>query len=167
MAGDKQKVTEGASIRQTAAPPDDQPPEDPRPIADEAPATPEPPKPGEVVRTEGGMDTRDIVGGNIKETVNVPVTAAPKDRLRMQRLLIRASKAAGTQKLALVTGRPLDEWGLLGEGDRVVGHFVLIDLDTLEKIEVKEEYTVEGDRVLANSQQIPKLIAFGDGLKQL
>jgi hypothetical protein len=161
MAGDKQKVTEGAAIRQTPEP------EEPRPLADEAPATPEPPKPGEVVRTEGGMDTRDIVGGNIKETVNVPVTTAPKDRTRMQRLLIRASKAAGTAKLALVTGRPLDEWGLVGEGDRVVGHFVLVDLDTLEKIETIDEYTVEGDRVFANVQQIPKLIAFGDGLKQL
>jgi hypothetical protein len=168
MAGDKQKVTEGASIRQTAAAPDDQPPEDPRPIADQAPVAPEPPKPGEVVRTDGGIDARsDILGGEIKETVNIPVTAPTKDRTRMQRLLIRAARAPGTAKLSVVSGRPLDTWGIVGEGDEVVGHFILVDLDTLDKIEVIDRYKVEGDHVYANAQNLPKALVAGDGLKQL
>jgi hypothetical protein len=134
---------------------------------DEQTEIPTPPKPGEVVRNDGGIDTKDILGGGIKETVNVPVTAAAKDKTRQQKLIIRAAKAAGTKRLAGVVGRPLDEWGLVGEGDKVVGHFILVDLDTLDKIEIIDEYTIEGDHVYANAQQLPKLLVQGEGLKQL
>lgn len=135
----------------------------------EQPETPPPPKPGEVVRTDGGMDTRDVVGGGIKETVNIPVTAAPRDRTRQQKLLIQAANAKGTRKLAGIVGRPLEEWGLVGAGDRVIGHFVLVDLETLDKIEVTDEWRIPDDdkRVFANAQQLPKLLVQGEGLKQL
>lgn len=136
--------------------------------ADQPEKPPEPPKPGEVVRTEGGISAdKDILGGGIKETLNIPVTAATKDRTREQRITLRAAKAAGTKALAGVVGRPLDEWGLVGEGDEVVGHFILVDLDTLDKIEVIDRYKIEGDHIYANGQQLPKALMNGEALKEL
>lgn len=137
-------------------------------IAENEPHPPAPPKPGEVVRTDGGISAdKDILGGGIKETVNIPVTTPPKDRTRAQRLIIRAAKAAGTKKLAGIVGRPIDEWGLVGEGDEVIGHFILVDLDTLEKIEVIDRWKVEGDHIYANAQQLPKALVAGEGLQEL
>jgi hypothetical protein len=136
----------------------------------EQPDTPPPPKPGEVVKTDGGIDQRDIIGGGISHTLNTPVTAATKDRTRQQDIMVRASKAAGTRKLAGVVGRPLEEWGLVSGGDRLVGHFILVDLDTLDKVEVgPDEWTIPADeqKVYANAQQLPKLLVAGDGLKKL
>lgn len=137
----------------------------------EQPEAPPPPKPGEVVKTEGGIAAeRDILGGGIKHTLNTPVTGPVRDRTRMQDMMIRASRAAGTKKLANVVGRPIEEWGLVSGGDRLVGHFILVDLDTLDKIETgPDEWTIPDDeeKVYANAQQLPKLLVAGDGLKKL
>jgi hypothetical protein len=144
------------------------PPAQDNPPADQPAEQPAPPKPGEVVRTDGGITAnKDILGGGIKETINIPVETAPKDRTRMQQLMIRAAKAKGTQKLAPLVGRPLDEWGLVGKDDEVRGHFILVDLDTLDKVEVIDYWKIDQDRVFANAQQLPKLLVMGDGLKQL
>lgn len=126
------------------------------------------PVPQTVERREGGLTgTFDVVGGNIKETVNQPLDALPRDANRRQRLLLRAARAKGTQTVAAIVGRPIDEWGLVGQGDTVIGHFVLIDLDTLEKVEVIDRWQIDQDRVFANSQQWPKALVHGDGLEQL
>jgi multidrug efflux pump subunit AcrA (membrane-fusion protein) len=134
-------------------------------VAEEAP--PEPPKPGEIVRTDGGVDERtDILGGGIKETLNIPVTAAPKDRTRQQRLMIRAAKTKVVKALGPIE-RPLAEWGLVGENDEVVGHFILVDLDTGDKVEVVDRLKIEGDKIYANAQQLNKALMKGEALKEL
>lgn len=132
----------------------------------EAEETPEPPKPGEIVRTEGGITDRDILGGGIKETLNIPVTAAPKDYTRMQRLLIRAAQTKVAKALGPME-RPLVEWGLYGEGDTIDGHYILVDLDSGDKIEVIDRLEIKDDKVYANAQNLNKLLMKGDALKEL
>lgn len=136
-------------------------------VADEPEKPPEPPRPGEIVRTDGGLDERsDIIGGNIKETLNIPVTAPTKDYNRIRRLMIRAAKTKVVKALGPIE-RPLAEWGLFGEGDEVVGHFILLDLDTGDKIEVVDRLKIEGDHIFANAQQLNKALMRGDALQEL
>lgn len=132
------------------------------------PDQPTPPKPMEVVRVDGGIDTRDILGGNIAETVNIPVEAPARDRTRQMELMLRASRAAGTKKLReTLVSRPLEEWGLVGKGDELRGHYILVDLDSLEKVEVIDYWKIDEDRVFANAQQLPKLLMRDNALEQL
>lgn len=119
-----------------------------------------------VVR-KGGIDERDVVGGNVSETINQPSDAGTRDRTRAQRVLFRAARAAGTAKVGALVGRPLDEWGLFGQGDTVTGHYMLIDLDTLKKVEVTERMVIAEDRIFANAQQWPKALVHGDLLETL
>lgn len=126
------------------------------------------PEPGDVVKRKGGLTAEeDVVGGNVAESFSTPVTGAARDTNRARRLMLRAAKARGVQRVGALVGRPLDEWGLVGEGDRVLGHYMLIDLDTLKKVEVIDEWVVEGDRIFANAQQWPKALVHGDTLEKL
>lgn len=128
------------------------------------------PTPQVVVREEGGATGDfDVVGGNISETVNQPLDAAPRDRTRAARLMMRAAKAVDgwPAGLSAMIGRPADEWGLVGQGDTVIGHYVLIDLDSLEKVEVTERWQIDEDRVFANSQQWPKALVWGETLAEI
>jgi len=140
---------------------------------DEAPRDPRAagvPTPQVVVREEGGATGDfDVVGGNIAETVNQPLDAAQRDRTRAARLMMRAAKAVGgwPAGLSAMIGRPADEWGLVGQGDTVTGHFVLIDLDSLEKVEVTERWQIDQDRVFANAQQWPKALVHGETLAEI
>jgi hypothetical protein len=115
----------------------------------------------------GSIDERDVVGGNIKEQVNQPSSGTKRDSTRAERLLVRAAKAAGTQKVAALVGRPITEWGLVGLGDELNGHYVLIDLDSLEKVEVIDRWVINDDRIFANSQQWPKPLVHGDTLERI
>lgn len=137
---------------------------------DEAPRDPRAagvPTPQTVQRSDGGATGDfDVVGGNIAETLNQPLDAAPRDRDRASRILLRAAGAKGYQKIASMV-RPLDELGLVGQGDTVIGHHVLIDLDTLAKVEVTDRWQIGEDRIFCNSQQIPKALAHGDTLESL
>lgn len=126
------------------------------------------PVPQTVERREGGLTgSFDVVGGNIAETVNQPLDTLPRGPNRTQDLLIRASQAKGTSRLLAAGARPVDTWGLVGKGDTVTGHFVLVDLETLEKVEVIDRWQIDQDRIFANSQNLPKALMHGDGLEKL
>lgn len=127
------------------------------------------PVPQTVQVLDGGpTGSFDVVGGNIAQTFNQPLDTLPRDRTRAARLMIRAAKAMVKHpELGPLIGRPIDEWGLVGEGDTVIGHYVLIDLDSLEKVEVIDRWQIHEDRVFANAQQWPKALVWGETLAEL
>jgi hypothetical protein len=98
--------------------------------------------------------------------VNQPTAGAAKDTTRQARLMLRAAKAMGKHGgLGALLGSA-DTWGLVGLGDELNGHFVLIDLDTLEKVVVGEHWVIDQDKVFANAQQWPKALVQGDTLQK-
>jgi hypothetical protein len=114
----------------------------------------------------GGLASNDLMAGE-HSTVNQPAPAAAKDTTRAARLMLRAAKAMAKHPgLGSLVGSA-DTWGLVGLGDEVVGHFVLIDLDTLEKVVVGDRWVIDEDKVFANAQQWPKALVQGDVLKQV
>jgi hypothetical protein len=121
----------------------------------------------EVTRAKGGgLASNDIMAGD-HETVNQPVGGAPKDMTRAARLMLKAAKAMAKHPgLGALVGSA-DTWGLVGLGDELHGHFVLIDLDTLDKVVVGEHWVVDVDKVFANAQQWPKALMVGDTLKKV
>ena len=48
--------------------------------------------------------------------------------------------------------RNLLDWGLVGQGDVVVGHMILVDLDSGEKVRVMPGTRIEEDRLFANTR---------------
>jgi hypothetical protein len=120
----------------------------------------------EVVKEKGGgLAVNDLMAGE-HTTVNQPVAGAAKDTTRAARLMLRAAKAMAKHPgLGSLVGSA-DSWGLVGLGDTIDGHFVLIDLDTLEKVVVVEHWVIDEDRVFANAQNWPKALVQGDTLQK-
>ena len=118
------------------------------------------------VEEGGGLASNDLMAGKIAQTINQPSGGAQKDTTRAARLMIRAAKAMG-KHAGLATLLPsADTWGLVGQGDELNGHYVLIDLDSLEKVVVTERWVIDEDRVFANAQQWPKALVQGDTLQK-
>src|SRR5205807_5193174 len=69
----------------------------------------------------------EMGGGNIAQTL-APRPATNTAILTQQRLE-RAATSQVVQRFGSLVNRPLLEWGLVGQGDVVAGHMILVDLD--------------------------------------
>jgi hypothetical protein len=118
------------------------------------------------VEEGGGLASNDLMAGKIAQTINQPSAGAVKDTTRQARLMLRAAKAMSKHAGLATLLPPADTWGLVGQGDELNGHYVLIDLESLEKVVVTERWVIDEDRIFANAQQWPKALMQGDTLQK-
>jgi hypothetical protein len=109
--------------------------------------------------------TGEMGGGFIAETL--APRPAQSTQAQAQTRLERAAASQVVQKVGHLVQRPLLDWGLVGQGDVVAGHMILIDLESGEKVRVLPNTRIEDDRILANSRNLPEFLINGDGLQRI
>jgi len=107
----------------------------------------------------------EVAGGNIKSVLEPPSIAesvrAPLSKDRAALLSPIGRKIAG------MVGRPVSEWGLLGEGDVVHGHMLLLDLQSGEKVRGLDGHKIGEGRLYANLRNLPEGLTTGDTIEQV
>jgi hypothetical protein len=104
-------------------------------------------------------------GGDIKDELKPepPTDESPHALWKQRRYM--ASKLAG--EAGHLTGRPPDQIGLFGKGDTYHGVGILMDIDSMEKVRVYDDFKFEDDRVFANTRDLPPALVDGDVGKNL
>lgn len=102
----------------------------------------------------------EIAGGEITDELR-PVDAAtePNHALEVQR---KAAKFEFFRTVMAVSGRPITEMGLLGKGDTVRGHMILVNAKNGEKVRAQDGAKIEGDDVFFNARNMPESLSQGD-----
>lgn len=107
----------------------------------------------------------EIAGGNIAKVLASPIVA---DQVNTPMTKERAALLSPVgQKIAGMVGRPISEWGLLGEGDTVKGHMLLLDLKTGEKVRGLDQHKIGEGKLYANLRNLPEALTTGDTLEQV
>jgi hypothetical protein len=111
------------------------------------------------------LEHEEIAGGNVARELTAPQDdAASREPLTRER---RALQSRVGQKLAGFIGRPVSEWGLIGEGDTIKGHMLLLDLDTGDKVRAYDSHIVGKGKLYLNLRNVPQALADGDTIDQV
>lgn len=104
-------------------------------------------------------------GGAITDELKPdPATTAPANPLEKQRRYM-ASRLA--HEAGMLIARSPENIGLWGKGDTYRGTGILVNVDTLAKVRVYDDYKFEGDEVFANSRDLPPSLVNGDVAENL
>ena len=109
--------------------------------------------------------TGEVGGGNIKA-----VLAPPPSTTTVQRPMVKEQAALLTstgQKIAGMIGRPVTEWGVLGPGDTVKGHMLLLDLNSGEKVRGMDGHRIKDGELYMNLRNVPEALATGDTIERV
>jgi hypothetical protein len=107
----------------------------------------------------------EVGGGNIKAVLAPPTTPEViHNPLTKEREALLSPVGL---KLAGVVGRPISEWGLLGEGDVVKGHMLLLDLHTGEKVRGQDQHKIGEGKLYANLRNFPEGLTTGDTIEKI
>ncbi|MPZ68605.1 MAG: hypothetical protein GEU71_03655 [Actinobacteria bacterium] len=115
-------------------------------------------------RGAGGITlaTREIGGGAIAEEHRAPEPEAEADpRVVAMERQRRAAASKVAREFGAVIGRPVTDWGLMGKGDRVRGHMILVDLESGKKERFLPGSRIEEDRLYANTRNFPVALVTG------
>ena len=107
----------------------------------------------------------EIAGGNI-----AAVLAPPPSSTTLQRPLAKEQAALLSdtgQKIAALLGRPVTEWGVLGPGDVIKGHMLLLDLNTGEKVRAADGHRIKDGELYMNLRNAPESLATGDTIEKV
>ena len=117
----------------------------------------------------GGMalpTTGELAGGNIKRTLDPPslTNESTGASVALQQAAFRSRVA---QRIAPYVGRPINEWGLIGEGETIKGHMILLDLNTGEKVRAMGGHKTAPGSLYANLRNFPVALAEGDTIEKI
>jgi hypothetical protein len=131
------------------------------------PATLDPPVPEDQQIGAGGMalSRGEVGGGNIKAVLEAPeaLDAVPRAMAKEQAAMI--SKIG--QKIGGLIGRPVTEWGVIGPGEIVRGHMLLLDLNSGEKVRAMDGHRVGKGELYMNLRNVPEALATGDTIDKV
>jgi hypothetical protein len=107
----------------------------------------------------------EVAGGNIAKVLDPPpdTTSAVAPLTREQ----AAMQTKVYQQIAGVVARPPEMWGILGPGDRVRGHMLLIDLNSGEKVRAMDGHQVGEGQLYANLRNLPESLSSGDTIERV
>jgi hypothetical protein len=107
----------------------------------------------------------EFMGGNIKVTLEPP----PTNTLAQHPLTKEqaAMRSPVYQKLAGFVARPLIDWGLIGPGETIRGHMLLLDLNTGQKVRAMDGHRVQEGQLYANCRQLPESLVVGDTIERV
>jgi hypothetical protein len=107
----------------------------------------------------------EIAGGNIAKVLDAPPGAS-----RLSGPLTKEQAALQTpifQKLAGIVARPPEMWGLIGPGETIRGHMMLLDLNTGEKVRGMDGHRVNEGELYANLRNLPEALSAGDTIDRV
>lgn len=124
-------------------------------------------------KTEGGdagpfglqLSGGEIAGGNIAKVLDPPPDLSKANVPLVKERAAMLSPIG--QKVSAYIHRPPSEWGLLGPGDTVKGHMLLLDLNTGEKVRAMDGHKIGEGQLFANLRIFPEALSTGDTLEQL
>lgn len=107
----------------------------------------------------------EVGGGNIAKTLDPPRDPSTANQpLTKERAALLSPVG---RELAGFIGRPPAEWGLIGPGDVMRGHMLLLDLTTGEKVRGMDGHRVGPGKLYANLRNFPESLSTGDTIDQL
>lgn len=107
----------------------------------------------------------EVAGGNIKKTLDPPAdTTALNLPLTKERAALLSPIG---RAIAPFVQRPVTEWGLIGPGETIRGHMLLLDLNTGEKVRGMDGHRVNEGQIYANLRNMPESLSTGDTIDQL
>jgi hypothetical protein len=107
----------------------------------------------------------EVGGGNIAGTLDPPADATRTIHpLTAERAALLSPVA---RAIAGYVQRPVSEWGVLGPGDIVKGHMLLLDLNTGEKVRGMDGHKIGEGKLYANLRNMPEALSTGDTIEQL
>src|SRR5678816_1988278 len=98
--------------------------------------------------------TGEVAGGNIKKVLEPPPSAD-----LVQRPLVKEQAAMVTkvgQQIAGLIARPVTEWGVIGPGETIRGHMLLLDLNSGEKVRAMDGHRVNAGELYMNLRNVPE-----------
>jgi len=107
----------------------------------------------------------EVAGGNLKAVLEPPPTTD-----LLQRPFTKEQAAMQTkvyQRIAGLVARPPSEWGLIGPGDTIRGHMLLLDLNTGEKVRGMDGHRVAEGGLYANLRNLPEALSTGDIIERI
>lgn len=124
-------------------------------------------------KTEGGdagpfglqLSSGEIAGGNIAKVLDPPPDLSKANVPLVKERAAMLSPIG--QKVAAYIHRPTSEWGLLGPGDVVKGHMLLLDLNTGEKVRAMDGHKIGEGQLFANLRIFPEALSTGDTIEQI
>jgi hypothetical protein len=97
--------------------------------------------------------TGEVGGGNIKKLL-----AAPPSSLQSLTPMAKEQAALASpigKQIAGMLARPVTEWGVIGPGDLVKGHMLLLDLNSGEKVRGMDGHRVNAGELYMNLRNAP------------
>jgi hypothetical protein len=107
----------------------------------------------------------EIGGGNIAKLLE-----APPSTETLQNPLSKEQAAMTKpvyQKIAALSGRPPTEMGIIGPGETIRGHMLLLDLNTGEKVRAMDGHRVNRGELFMNLRNVPESLATGDVISRV
>src|SRR4030095_4652806 len=116
----------------------------------------------------GGMalpSTGEIAGGNISKLL-APPPPAPTVSQKMANEQAAMKSDIGKQIAGLIA-RPVTEWGVLGPGDIVKGHMLLLDLNSGDKVRAMDGHRINAGELYMNLRNVPEALSAGDTIEKV
>lgn len=107
----------------------------------------------------------EVAGGNIVKTLAPPPPADSITRPMVKEQAAMRTKIG--QQIAGLIARPITEWGVIGPGDTVRGHMLLLDLNTGEKVRAMDGHRVNAGELYMNLRNVPEALATGDTIARV
>jgi hypothetical protein len=107
----------------------------------------------------------EVAGGNIEKLLKAPAAEG-----LAQRPLVKEQAALMSpigQKVAGMLARPVTEWGVIGPGDRIKGHMILLDLNSGQKVRAMDGHIVNAGELYMNLRNAPEALSTGDTIDRV
>jgi hypothetical protein len=109
--------------------------------------------------------TGEVAGGNIRAVLEAPPDAAMVNRPMVKEQAAMASRVG--RQIAGLVARPVTEWGVIGPGDTIRGHMLLLDMNTGEKVRAMDGHRVNKGELYMNLRNVPEALSTGDTIARV
>jgi hypothetical protein len=107
----------------------------------------------------------EVAGGNITKLLAPPPSTETISRPMAKEQAAMKTKVG--QQIAGLIARPVTDWGIIGPGDVVRGHMLLLDLNTGQKVRAMDGHRVNEGELYMNLRNVPEALATGDTIDQV
>jgi hypothetical protein len=108
----------------------------------------------------------EVAGGNIAKVLDPPPGAGGSMNAALTRERAALLSPVG-RKLAPYIQRPPAEWGIIGPGDQIRGHMLLLNLNSGEKHRAMDGHVVNDGELYLNLRNLPESLSTGNTIDQL
>lgn len=107
----------------------------------------------------------EVAGGNIERLLAAPPATEAAARPMVKEQAAMMTKVG--RELAGLIARPITEWGIIGPGETIRGHMLLLDLNTGEKVRAMDGHRVNKGELYMNLRNVPEALSTGDTIARV